>query len=278
MVFQPRRFLGVLVGIALILSLLALDALLLFYLRQNQVSLVFFILVLVVVLSLPLLVLLGYLVYALINLRYQLHRDALTIVWGATRWIIPMGSIEKVVHGQDVGKEIRVRGVNWPGYLIGHGQAEGIGRILFYATEPLAKQLLVITPTLVYAISPANPDGFLDAFEIRKHMGPLRLVSDKHLEPGFLSWSVWRDRLAHVLLALGLAANLILFAYLCWRYPTLGRAEIFEPTIIGLGILILNSSLGILIHHKQRVGAYLLWGGAVVVQLLSWLVAINVSG
>lgn len=278
MVFQPRRSIGILVGIAIILLLLALDALLLFFLRQNQVSLVFFILALVAVLSLPLLVLLGYLVYALVNLRYQLHRDALTIVWGATRWIIPMGSIEKVVQGQDVGKEIRVRGVNWPGYLVGHGQVEGIGRILFYATEPLAKQLLVLTPTLAYAISPANLDGFLDAFEIRKHMGPIRFVAYKHLAPGFLSWPVWRDRLAHVLLALGLAANLILFAYLCWRYPALGQAEIFEPTIIGLVTLMVNSSLGIVIHREQRVGAYLLWGSAVVIQLFSWLVAINALG
>jgi hypothetical protein len=274
MVFQPRRSIGVLVGIAIILSLLAFDALLLFYLRQNRISLVFFILALVVALSLPLLLLLGYLVYALVNLRYQLHRDTLTIVWGATRWVIPMSSIEKVVLGQDVGREIRVRGINWPGYQVGHGQVEGMGRTLFYATEPLVKQILVVTPSLAYSISPADLVGFLDAFEIRKHMGPIRLVSYKHLEPGFLSWPVWRDRLAHVLLAVGLGTNLALFGYLCCGYHSL--TEGFKPPAIGLVSLVINSSLGILIHHRQRVGAYLLWGGAVVVQFLSWLATLNI--
>ena len=278
MVFKPRRSVGVLVGIAIILSLLALDALLLLYLRRSQVNLIFFIFALLVVLSIPLLALLGYLVYGLITLRYQLHRNALTIVWGATRRIIPMSSIREVVRGQDWEEEIKVRGVSWPGYLVGCGRIEGIGRTLFYATEPAARQLLLVTPTLAYSISPADPDGFLQAFEIRQHMGPIQLLSYEHHQPAFLSWPIRRDRLAHLLLALGLGANLILFAYLCWRYPALGRAEIFRLPAIGLVALIANSSLGTLIHRRQRVGAYLLWGGAVVVQILSWLAALSVIG
>ncbi|MBM4467540.1 MAG: hypothetical protein FJ014_18635 [Chloroflexi bacterium] len=276
MVFKPRRFIGVLVGIAIILSLLALDALLLFYLRRSQISFVFFVSSLFVAVSLPLLALLSYLVYALLTLRYHLHRDALTIVWGATQQIIPMGSIREVVRGEGLGEEIKVRGVSWPGHLVGCGQMEGIGRTLFYATEPSAKQLLVITPTLTYGISPANLDGFLDAFDIRQHMGPIQLLSHEHRQPHFLSWPIWRDRLAHLLLGLGLGTNLVLLAYLCWRYPS--WAEIFKLPAIGLATLLVNSSLGILIHRQQRVGAYLLWGGAVVVQLLTWLAVFNIIG
>lgn len=276
MVFKPRRSIGVLVGIAIILSLLALDGLLLSYLRQSQISPIFFIFALLAVLSLPLLALLGYLVYGLFNLRYRLHRDALTIVWGATQQIIPMGSIREVVRGEDLGEEIKVRGVSWPGYLVGCGQMEGIGCTRFYATEPVAGQLLVVTPTVAYSISPADRDGFLDAFEIRQHMGPIRLLPHEHRQPGFLSWPIWRDRLAHLLLALGLGVNLILFAYLCWRYPS--RAEIFKLPAIGLVALIANSNLGILIHSRQRLGAYLLWGGTIAVQLLFWLAALNIIG
>ncbi len=278
MIFKPRRSTGVLVGIAIIISLLALDALLLSYLRQGQINLIFFIFALLVILSLPLLALLGYLVYGLFNLRYQLHRNALTIVWGATQHIIPLGSIREVVRGEDLGEEIKVRGMRWPGYVVGSGQIEGIGRTLFYATEPVAGQLLVVTPTLAYSISPADADGFLDAFEIRQQMGPIQLLSYEHRQPRFLRWPLWRDRLAYLLLALGLATNLVLFAYHCWRYPALGRADVFRLPAIGLVALIANSSLGILIHSRQRVAAYLLWGGSVVVQLLSWLVAFNIIG
>jgi hypothetical protein len=276
MVFKPRRSTGILVGIAVIFSLLALDALLLSYLRQIPISLVFFVFALLVILSFPLLALLGYLVYGLFNLRYQLHRDALTIVWGATQHVIPMDSIREVVRGEDLGEEARVKGVSWPGYLVGRDQ--GIGRTLFYATEPAAGQLLVVTPSLAYSISPADADGFLDAFEIRQQMGPIQLLSYEHRQPRFLSWPLWRDRLALLLLALGLGTNLILFAYLCWRYPALGRADVFRLPVIGLVALIANSSLGIFIHSRQRVGAYLLGGGAIVIQFLSWLVALNVIG
>jgi hypothetical protein len=278
MVFKPRRSTGILVGIAVIIALLALDVLLLSYLKQSPINLVFFILSLLAVLSLPLLAFEGYLIYGLFNLRYQLHRNALTIVWGATQHIIPMGSIQGVVRGEGLEGEIKVRGIKWPGHLVGHGQIEGIGRILFYATEPLAGQLLVVTPTRSYSISPADPYGFLEAFEIRHHMGPIQLLSYEHRQPEILSWPVWRDRLAHLLLALGLTANLIIFAYLCWRYPALGRADVFRLPVIGLVALIANSGLGIFIHSRQRVGAYLLWGGAVVVQFLSWLVALNMIG
>jgi len=275
MVFKPRRSTGILVGIAIIISLLALDALLLSHLRQSQISLVFFIFALLVILSLPLLTLLGYLVYGLFNLHYQLHRNALTIVWGATRHIIPMGDIREVVRGEDVGEEIKVRGIRWPGYMLGHGRIEGIERALFYATEPVSEQLLVVTPTLAYGISPPDADGFLDAFEIRRQMGPIQLLSYEHHQPGFLSWPIWQDRLAHLLLVLGLGTNLILLGYHCWRYSALGQGDAFGLPAIGLVALVANFSLGVLIHTRQRVGAYLLWGGAIAVQLLCWLAALN---
>jgi hypothetical protein len=255
-----------------------LDALLLSYLGRGQISLVFFILALLVILSLPPLVLLGYLVYGLFNLRYQLHRNALTIVWGATQQIIPMGSIRGVVRGDGLEGEIKVRGIKWPGHLLGQGQIEGVGPTLFYATEPLAGQLVVVTPTGGYGISPADPYGFLEAFEIRHHMGPIQLLSYEHRQPEILSWPIWRDRLAYLLLACGLGINLVLFGYHCWRYPTLDRADVFRLPAIGLVALIANSSLGVVIHRRQKVGAYLLWGGSVVIQFLSWLVALNMIG
>ena len=48
MTFKPRLSTGILVGIAIIISLSALDALLLSYLRWGQINLVFFIFALLV--------------------------------------------------------------------------------------------------------------------------------------------------------------------------------------------------------------------------------------
>jgi hypothetical protein len=277
MVFKPRRAGGVLVGIAIILTILALDALLLSYLRWGQISLIFFVFALLVLLSLPVLALLGYLVYALWSLRYHLHRDALTIFWGAIQHVIPMGSIREVVRGAELEGQIEVRGVRWPGHLLGRGQIEGVGPTRFYATEPATSQLLVVTPPLAYGISPANAEGFLDAFEIRQRMGPLHLVSHEQRQPGFLSWPFWRDQLAHLSLGLGLLLNVALFGYLCWRYPALAQIDMFKLPAIGLGVWIVNASLGVVIHARQRVAAHLLWAGAVAVQFLCWLAVLNVT-
>jgi len=210
-------------------------------------------------------------------MHYRVHRDALTIVCGAIRHIIPMGSIQRVLHGKDLRGNIRIRGVKWPGCFVGHTWTEELGRVLFYATEPIARQLLVVTSTAAYAISPADPVGFLDALEIRQRMGPLRLLSYQHYQPGFLNWPIWRDRLAYVFLALGFGVNLLLFAYLCWIYPAVNRAEVLKPLAIGLITLVVNFSLGIVIHRRQRMGAYLVWGGVIVVQLLCWLAVLDIT-
>ena len=52
----------------------------------------------------------------------------------------------------------------------------------------------------------------------------------------------------------------------------------FKSPAIGLAALIINSILGTIIHNTQRVGAYLLWGGAIAVQILFWLVALDIIG
>jgi len=295
MVWKPRRSVGGLVGFAAILLLGAVDWLLLSRLR-GPISLASFFIALAVAVSVPFLALLGYWLYGFFSLRYRLDRNALTIIWGATRQIVPMASIQRVVRGEELEGEVEVEGVHWPGYWVGHGQVEGIGLVLFYATRPLAEQLLVVTPTLAYGISPDEPEKFLRAFELRRRLGPLQRVSQESRQPGLLTWPIWQDRLAHLLVALGLLANAALFAYLCWRYPTLPaflplhfdalgqtdriapRSEVFKLPFIGLLTLTANCSLGFLVHRGERFGSYLLLAGAVLVQVLLWLAVLGIIG
>jgi len=102
------------------------------------------------------------------------------------------------------------------------------------------------------------------------------------------------DRLVHVLLVLGLLLNLALFVYIGWRYRTLPaflplhfdilgqpdrfgvRSEIFKLPAIGLLLLVLNSLFGLAIRRWQKLGAYLLLGVIIVVQVLFWLAALNI--
>ena len=115
-----------------------------------------------------------------------------------------------------------------------------------------------------------------------------------------VTWVIGPDRLLHVLLVLGLLLNLALFAYIGWRYRALPaslplhfdilgqpdrfgvRSEIFKLPAIGLLLLVLNSLFGLAIYRCQlegcELGAYLLLGVTIVVQVLFWLAALNIMG
>jgi hypothetical protein len=81
---------------------------------------------------------------------------------------------------------------------------------------------------------------------------------------------------------------LLLFGYMCWRFPdlpprvalhfdALGNPDRFAPRpqvffLPGIGLLSfgVNLILGFLLYLRDRVTAYLLWTGALLAQALAW--------
>lgn len=104
-----------------------------------------------------------------------------------------------------------------------------------------------------------------------------------------------RDRLSLLFLVLVLALNLALFSFLWLRFnqmpelvpmhfDTLGQAdriaprnEIFKLPIIGVIVAGTNLTLGLLLRRTSPFATYLLWGGAVLVQLLLFVAALNIA-
>ncbi len=292
MVWKPRRSIGGLVGVAAILSVLAIDWMLFSRLMRSPVSLASFALALAILSSLPLLIFLTHRTYGFFNLRYQLDRNGLTITWADTQQVIPLGEIIRIVDGVS----IKTRGVRWPGYWIGRKEVRGVGSVLFYATCPPAEQLLVMTPNVSYAISPTAKEEFIAAFEVKRRLGPTKKLNQGIHQARFRSWPIWGDRGVLLLVALGFLANLALFAYLCWRYPALPellplhwdasgqadrigtRGQLFLLPIIGLATMLANCGLGFSIYGREKLGTYLLLGGAAIVQIFLWLAALNIIG
>jgi hypothetical protein len=286
MEFKPRRIRGFLVGIGLVVGIVALDTLLVMWIARKPVDLLTFVLGLIVILSLPALVLMAYWLYSLVGMRYKLDRNGLVIICGATRQIVPMNSIRQVMPGAGHTLEERMHGVRWPGFWLGHVHLAGLGLTLFYATAPLDEQLLLITPTLTYAISPPDVEAFIQALETRRQLGPLKRLSQESQQSRFASWPIWSDRVGHVLLSLGLLLNVGFFAYLCWRYPGLpsivplhfdaagavdrsgARISLFILPLIGVLVWGGNGALGLLLRAREHVAAYLLWSGTLIVQVL----------
>jgi len=286
MYFRPRRCPGVLIGAGLVLFLLALDMGLALLIVQRVPDLVSFLLGLTGLLTLPLLAALGYALYGLLNLTYHVNRNRVLIRWAASEQVIPLERVTCVVEGSELPDSVRWHGVKWPGYAIGRGEVEGWGPFLSLASERLSHQLMLVTPSLGYSISPLDREGFLAALKIRRQMGPLESVAQETHHGSLLTWPLWLDRTLWWLTLAGALANAALFAYLCWRYASLPpnlplhfdplghadrigtRSELFRLPLIGLLALLVNGVFCGVLHRRERLAGYLLLGGAIVMQAL----------
>jgi len=297
--WRARFSAGVPLGLLFIGLVAALDWWLLKWLiaqqiRPQQINFLAFLSGFLVLLSVPLLVFLVYHTLSCLALRYHLDRDGLIVRWLGGRQVVPIRDIHRALPGGQLGGPVvRRRGVRWPGHERGEGAIPGIGRTLFLATKPIGGQLLLITPGQALAISPEHPEEFLQSLAARQELGPNRLLKPESSRAPWLTWSLWKDRTAGVLLGAATAINLGLFAYLCARFPSLDeqlplhfssqgladrigtKAELFSLPIIGLLILGTNLVLGLLLYRKERAGAYLLWGAAAAAQALFWLAVLG---
>ncbi len=292
--FPVDRRLGLAIGVGLLLLLVAADGWIVRVVRQRPLDLGTFLLALLLVGSLLLLGLLLYWLDGLLRAGYNLDRNRLVIRWGATRQVIPMANVVRVIPGSQVRERVRFRGVRWPGYQMGYGEAETLGPVLFYATAPLERQVWISTPALTYAISPADLEGFSEALRVRLEMGPTQMVDQVSEQPAIFSWAFWSDRLGVGLLMSGGLLLLLLVGFLCWRYPSLPdqvplrvnaageaggwvrRIRVFYLPLIGLLTLLANTTLGFLLYRRERVAAYLLWAGSLIVQVLVWVAAVGI--
>jgi hypothetical protein len=293
-----RRGMGV--GIGLTVFIVIVDVISVVLMITQSLSFGTFILGLALVLSLGMLGLMVYWLYGLFLSRYLMDRNELVIQWGAVQQVIPMGKVESVFTGEELEGPVRFTGGKWPGHCVGFGEVPVPGGdptpALFYATVSPQCQIYIATPGLVYGVSPAQRDDFLESLQKRIQMGPTQAVEQVTVRPGFLSWDIWRDRLALSLLGAGILAIFVLIGLLTAMYPSLDpliplhfnaagipdrygpKVQIFITPLIGLLTMLFNGVLGGFVYRRERMISYLLWGGAVLVQILVWAAAVGLLG
>jgi hypothetical protein len=285
---------GAQTGLLFIIGLIVLDILWLIVLTTQPIGSVTFFMGVLILASLPLIGMIAYQLYGLARSGYDVDRNSLVIYWGAIRQILPVEAIQRIMAGAELEYGVsHFRGWRWPGLMAGHGELPDAGLTLFYATLPLEQQLILITPTLSYAISPVDAAGFIESIKARYELGPTQAVEQKTEHPAFFEWPLWRDRLVHYLLITGTTMCLLLFGLVCFRFPdlpsviplhynalglpdrTAPTAQIFILPLIGLLALGVNTLLGGLVYRRETMAAYLLWGGTIIVQVLLWIGTMN---
>ncbi len=294
---------GWIVGLTLAVVCIAATVGLVVLALVRPLSIWVFLLVVGACLTLGLAIRILYQLWGLVNASYELDRNALVIHWGPTEHQIPLGSVREVISGTKLQDRHIRPSLRWPGYVVALGRATvaaaGENRstearvtkldpILFYADVGPAKQVILRTDAVAYAISPAELEPFLVALRERLEMGPTQEVEERATHPKFLDWQIWRDHWALGMLLTGFGLLILLIGMLCWRYPYLPpeivlrvtatgeplliahAGRIFYVALVGTVFSVLNAGLGFLFYLRERPIAYFLWSGHVAIVASLW--------
>jgi len=187
----------------------------------------FVLLLLACLLNLPFL---AYRLYALIRAEYSLDRDNLHIVWGMRVEDIPISDVEWVRPAAQLPNPLRLPLFRLWGSLIGTTRHPDIGLVEFLASE-IDGLLLVATARHVYAISPADPAAFVQAFQRTMEMGSLAPGQSHSQYPSFVMLQAWQNPFTRLAWLLGALVNIGLFVWVSITLPGLSLVPLgFDAT------------------------------------------------
>lgn len=287
MYYQPPRALGLLVGAVFTLWAAGVALLLVNHGLGRALDLVSYAAYVGAVGAAALALLFGYWTYALATLSYALDRNGLVIAWGASRQVIPLGAIERLIPGDAVGVPA-VRGLSWWGCHVGRAAIDRIGEVLFYSTHQSPDQVLyVITSERNYAIAVEDPAAFAHEVQVRQDLGPVATVTHhvEHSGPG--AQPFWQDRTAQQLVLFALLAGAAMWAQVAARYGGLpdtlalhfpayeaeavvtvtSRDAILELPRVATLLLAVNLLAGAALHRWERIAGQMAFLVAGLLQL-----------
>lgn len=294
MVFKPNKTLGIVIGLVIVLTIISVDVFLALSALGQAIGPGLFLTLLLLALSLPLLALAIYWLFGLVTLRYAIDRNRLVIGSVTHRQVVPMGAILRIVPGAEIAATERFRGVGWPGYMMGYMALPEHGSLYVHSTEPLQRQLVIITDSGWYGISPRDPQRFLHSWRDYADLEPTLAVRQGIEYASLIALPIWRDQWFWGTFLLALVVNIILFGLIFISYSGLpdrialhfdayGKVDQVASKVgllvvpsIGALALLANTFLGILLHYREHMAAYLLMGMAVVIQMVLWVAAFGI--
>jgi hypothetical protein len=183
--YPPPRRRGRNIQLLLILVLAAIVSSLAVLATLQPLGLLFTGLIGLAVLAFIPIPILVYRLYALSRANYQLDRDQLTITWGLRVELIPVSDIEWVRPLSGMPRPFPLPFIRLPGGLLGVRRHPDLGPIEFMASEGRSL-LLVATSRQVFAISPENPDRFMQDIQHAIEMGSLSPALPRSVYPSFV--------------------------------------------------------------------------------------------
>jgi hypothetical protein len=239
--------------------------------------------------SVGLLLVLTYRLYALWTASYSLERDGVRIRWGFRSEDVPIDAILWVRPAEKLKLRLPLPYFRWPGAVRGERQlpGEGGGQRIEYMADRASQLVLIATSEYILAVSPADRNAFLSAYQEFNEMGSFTPLPAQSVYPVFLFPEMWKDAVARFLVLGSILLVLILFTWVSILIP--GRQQIslrispadtavdYVPAAQLLLLPVMNSvfflvdvSLGLFFFRRPEIRslAYLMWGSSMIVSLL----------
>jgi len=161
---------------------------------------------------------LAYRIYALRSAVYTLERDGIHLRWGLRSEDIPMNQVLWVHPAANLSAPLPLPRLRFPGAVVGKRSIPGDGEIEFLASDA-RRLLLIATERGGFAISPADPERFLQAYQRFTEMGSFTSLTPRSVYPAFLLKTVWSSPFARALLLICFTLNLALLAWVGFAMP-----------------------------------------------------------
>lgn len=294
MVFRPIADKTRWEGLVVCIWLAMLDGLMLIWAIRRPVDWIKFGLVFLVALSIPLLAYWAYRTWAAFTLEYWMDRNAITVRWANVRQVVPLTAIHRIQQAgvADLGDP---GWQYWPAPYLKQGQGVEMDEVFMAATRPLSDCLIFETEAGNFALSPTDTDAFIEAVQARYEMGPAQHMQVEIRRTAYRQQFLGESLLGPVLLGIGLLGVLVLVGVLMVNFPDLpdvlafqynseripiavrDKSALFLLPIIAFLTWIVNGIGGVwMSSRRESTGAYMLWGGTIVVQACSLLAMISI--
>ncbi len=227
-----------------------------------------------------------YRLYSLLRGVYRLDREMLILSWGLRSEKIPVSDIEWVRPLAALTTPLPLPVLHLPGSVLGHRHAGELGTVEFIAAE-VDTLLLVATRKQVFAISPADPAGFVHNVQNAMELGSLSPTAAESFYPSFVVGEAWKSPLTRYFWLAGLFLNIGLLMWVSLLTPTLGPVPLgFLPSgeagervpgaglmllpVLSIFLTLLSWLLGLAFFRQddQRPLAQVVWGSSVLTTIL----------
>lgn len=280
--FTPIRRRGIFLHSGAALLNLALVAFLSIQALAQQVR-GFFILYLIaaVVAFIPLPLVL-YRLFALVRSKYQVDRDGFYLQWGLRAEDIPMIEVDWVRLLSDLPYKLELPRLSVAGCVVGITNHPDLGSIEFIATHP-SELILIATHSRIFAISPKDIRGFMNAYQRSAELGSIAPIASKSSRADFLASSLLSDRTARWLILSSTFLSAALLIIVSFIIPTRDVVPLdYDPInqtlqatpaerlllfpVLSLLMLVADLAVGSYLYRKEgfRMASYLTFASALI--------------